>query len=429
MRFLSWCVAGPLVAAASLVGCIEVSASGAGGHAGTASSSTDASSTDASSTVTSSSSGGPPIACASLTKASDDVMIAEALSAPAALTWFGDRFLASFTLQPPSPHTASGRAVGLSPSSAVLTPPGVIDYGLPTSDCFDPMTAVGPSGAVAVWSDRRDADYEIYASALDATGAKVGVDVRVTDAPEFSIYPVVAAQADGFVAAWQDGRDGAFQVYAQRVDGSAQLVGENVKISNDTLPCESPTIAASPASVAIAYTRSDTFVRGLVLSVWKPDLSAALASVPVSSSQSEKGPPAIVWTGDRYVVAWDERGVGAPGIYAASFTADGAPLAPATRVLDAGTHQLRYVSLAVVGDHVALAYASNQDENQGYKVYATLLRFDLASSAPEVRVTSAPSDSVAPTLAVSASGDLGVLYRDERDGDQRVYFSALACTP
>ena len=55
---------------------------------------------------------------------------------------------------------------------------------------------------------------------------------------------------------------------------------------------------------------------------------------------------------------------------------------------------------------------------------------DLDPLGAEVRIPNAPRDSVFPGAAFGPGGDLGVLFRDDREsGKQNIYFSRLGCTP
>jgi hypothetical protein len=47
---------------------------------------------------------------------------------------------------------------------------------------------------------------------------------------------------------------------------------------------------------------------------------------------------------------------------------------------------------------------------------------------PEQRLTFAPEDSVSPVAAFGPGGDVGVLFRDDRqNGEHHIFFTRLGC--
>jgi hypothetical protein len=63
----------------------------------------------------------------------------------------------------------------------------------------------------------------------------------------------------------------------------------------------------------------------------------------------------------------------------------------------------------------------------GYDVFARVLDPALSPLTPETRVTVAPRDSVYPVSALGPDGDVGVLFRDQREGQWEVRFTRLQC--
>lgn len=81
----------------------------------------------------------------------------------------------------------------------------------------------GAGGMIVAWSDRRSGTADIYAQRVSATGAPLwAVDgVPVCNAPLDQSAPAITSDgAGGAVLAWQDGRSGFWDLYAQRIDGS-----------------------------------------------------------------------------------------------------------------------------------------------------------------------------------------------------------------
>lgn len=76
-------------------------------------------------------------------------------------------------------------------------------------------------GAIMVWQDYRDENWDIYAQRVDERGDVLWQvnGIAVCTAPAQQEFPQIAADGSGgAIITWQDGRDGNWDVYAQRVD-------------------------------------------------------------------------------------------------------------------------------------------------------------------------------------------------------------------
>ncbi|MBU8922952.1 MAG: T9SS type A sorting domain-containing protein [Bacteroidales bacterium] len=94
----------------------------------------------------------------------------------------------------------------------------------------------GSGGAVIAWHDFRAvmfAHWNIYAQRLDLNGAAQWTSggVVICDALGDQEYPAMAPSTDGgAIIAWEDDRYGNYDVYAQKVDGSGNLLWETYGI-------------------------------------------------------------------------------------------------------------------------------------------------------------------------------------------------------
>ncbi|MBW2458403.1 MAG: hypothetical protein JRI68_28130, partial [Deltaproteobacteria bacterium] len=118
----------------------------------------------------------------------------------------------------------------------------------------------------------------------------------------------------------------------------------------------------------------------------------------------------------------------ATALYAASVSEDGDILQPATAITSPGTHHSRYPSLLPLGDRALLVYADDRDNNDGYELYTRMITSDLEPFSPEMRITNAPENSIKPITAFGPEGNVGVLFRDDREGGaHHVWFTRLGC--
>jgi len=82
------------------------------------------------------------------------------------------------------------------------------------------LVSDGAAGAVVVWTDERNGVTDVFAQRLDAAGAPQWTPngVTVCAAAGLQVFPAVVSDgAGGVIAGWEDGRNGANDVFAQRL--------------------------------------------------------------------------------------------------------------------------------------------------------------------------------------------------------------------
>jgi hypothetical protein len=89
----------------------------------------------------------------------------------------------------------------------------------------------GNGGAIIVWADKRDSatnggTFDIFAQRVNESGAVqwAANGVAICSADSDQINPVIISDGSGgAIIAWQDKRNGSYDIYAQRVNGSGAL--------------------------------------------------------------------------------------------------------------------------------------------------------------------------------------------------------------
>ena len=100
-----------------------------------------------------------------------------------------------------------------------------------------PYVAMDSSNrAVVVWMDTRDSRFSLYCRRYRADGLPDGPDFRVGDAGSEQAYASVAMNSQGYaIAAWMDNREGGrHQIYCQRFGSDGAPVGSNFRVNADS---------------------------------------------------------------------------------------------------------------------------------------------------------------------------------------------------
>ncbi len=85
------------------------------------------------------------------------------------------------------------------------------------------ITTDGNSGAIIAWVDRRNGNRDVYAQRIDSSGNILwtadGVPVAVKPGTQQDLH-IISDGANGAIIAWQDSATGAWDIYAQHLDGA-----------------------------------------------------------------------------------------------------------------------------------------------------------------------------------------------------------------
>lgn len=314
--------------------------------------------------------------------------------------------------------------IPLAPGEEVITPRNGDAGG-------GPIVWVGDRYGVA-WQDRRDGDYEVYFSLLDENGVKVeGGDRRLTNASGFSINVTLAWNGTEFIPVWQDERNGLFDLFAQRLDIGGNPIGDNVQLTDGSSigqNNEAPSVAAGTKGIGVAWASGDAITHLIQFQTFTAELEPLSPTIILADGTTEAVFPTVVWNKDRYIVAWFDKTASPRGIYGAAISEDGQLLTPPTPISNPGAFRSRYPFLRPLGDRVLAIYADDRDQNDGYELYAVMVSDELARIGPEQRLTFAGRDSIYPVAAFGPDGDVGILFRDDReDGEHHVFFTRLGC--
>ncbi|MFQ5719234.1 MAG: M36 family metallopeptidase [Acidobacteriota bacterium] len=106
---------------------------------------------------------------------------------------------------------------------------------------------------VIVWRDTRDGTGEIYAARVSDAGTKLTADLRTTNAPQNSLNPSVAWVGSDIAVTWQDLRDGIDEIYFARLDATGAKVGPDQRLTSVAAVSRRPAIVWNNANLAVVW--------------------------------------------------------------------------------------------------------------------------------------------------------------------------------
>ncbi|HKO89554.1 MAG TPA: putative metal-binding motif-containing protein [Polyangiaceae bacterium] len=325
----------------------------------------------------------------------------------------------------PSQNTFTSIEPGQNQLGAVLAVPEV------NSDTFaGPIVGRNNIFATA-WEDRRNKDYEIYFNRLNTRGEKLGPDLRVTNAPGFSLRPslleIPSARGEEYRLVWEDKRDDDLgRIYGQRLDGAGQLVQGNVELTPLGISPSSPILVAGRERLGLLFNlaagddRALGFVSydldfGSPTPIWSPDTVS-----PDGAS--------IVANAGRFVVAWHtvEANLPGPQIWASVISETGELLVGPKSVTEPAEF-VRYPSLLPLGDRLLLLWS--QWTSGRYQIYSRELTAELEPSSGARLITGSSPEAYAPLAVFGPEGEIGVLFTGRVAGSRQpqAFFTSLSC--
>jgi hypothetical protein len=298
------------------------------------------------------------------------------------------------------------------------------------TDAFAGPVIFSGSTLTAAWEDaRQEGNYEIYLATFDASGNKLAPDLRVTDAPNFSLNPELVLNGSEYLLVWDDRRaegtssfDDLARVYGRRIGLDGTPLGPDRLLTADEPLAESPDVAVGANRIGLVFVSSDGVPR-VVFRALDPNLQV-VGERPSPIGEFAQA-PSVHWVADRFVVLFNtyEDGPG-PGLWGAVFSAQGSLLVP-PRQLNAGARFARTHDALSLGDRLLVVWADDFDGN--YELYSQVVDPALLPLQSRRRLTTHPGDTLGPAIAPGPNGLLGVAFSDTREGSMQAYVMALGC--
>jgi len=269
-----------------------------------------------------------------------------------------------------------------------------VNEDLDTGGCFSPSVAMNDSGAfVVAWHDSCDITNDVYAQRYNTHGLPVGSNFKVNDdcgnQPQ-GFSSVAISKSGEFVIAWQDMRDGQYDIYMQIYDQDGSPQGGNCKI-NDDIP---------------------TGVK-----------ESQHSSVTTNASSSHRYPRISIDESGTFIVTWEDYRNSNGDIYAQGYTLSGQPIGSNFQInSDSGINLQERPSIVVNGaGHFVIAW---KDFRNGHgDIYIQRYRAGGVLNGDNLKVNDDERSSVQrySDIAMNESGYLIVVWEDNRSGYVDIY--------
>jgi len=306
----------------------------------------------------------------------------------------------------------------------------------------------GSGGAIITWSDLRTGDWNIYAQRVDGSGNMLwaGNGEPVCAASEAQSNPnIVSDEVGGVIIVWDDNRDGEYDIFAQRVDATGNMLwtGNGEAVCTAKSNQHSPKLVSDEAGGAIiVWIHSYNWVmsgriycqrvNGSGNMLWTVDgelITTESAETVHLVDDGENG-AIIVWSRDNHSQLMSLYS----HIVAQRVNAKGTTQWPEPGVIISDVGDARENSHHLVGDGAGGAVITWYDYlNPEYEGNIYAQRIDSSGNHLWTQwrepVCTAEDHQRYPQLINDGSGGAIIAWRDDRSGggEQNIYAQRIDC--
>jgi hypothetical protein len=273
------------------------------------------------------------------------------------------------------------------------------------------------------WYDLRDGNYEIYMARVDGTGGKIGNEIRVTNDAGRSWGADLVHNGDGYGVAWWENRGSeGDEVYFARLDSTGAKIGSDVRVTTFGELSGSPSLVWNGAGYGVAWSDRRDGNSEIYFVRLDPDGAKVGTDVRVTTASGSSGLPSLVWNGAGYGVGWEDTRNGSQEFFFVRLDAAGTRIGTDLAISD---RLFTPWNLVFTGSGYAAAWSdARTSDSSNLEVYFAELDASGIALSPDLRVTDALGQSRAPSLAWTGT-HYGVAWTDVRDGVWALYFSEL----
>ncbi|MFQ5629478.1 MAG: peptidoglycan DD-metalloendopeptidase family protein, partial [bacterium] len=288
-----------------------------------------------------------------------------------------------------------------------------------SNNAENPAIAVAPNGTShIVGQDARIGNWEIFFSKLDANGAFLMQDIRITESAGSSTKPDVATDANGnSYIVWRE-RD---EIFFCALDATGRKIVSDVQISaGDADNPAISTIASGRSHIVwqrrqissyyVYFARVDAAGQkiggDLRLADW--DIIGAINNFPAIDNDA---------SGNSYIL-WRYRNTGILPLDHALFYAkinDDGSIATRFRVLN--KPKADYPAIAVASPYLFLVHSDDRGAGRGI--------FSITNIDQDYRVDAGGVNAIQTTVGYDATQNAYIAWSDERDGNRELYLAHI----
>ncbi|MFH1130599.1 MAG: hypothetical protein V1754_04645 [Pseudomonadota bacterium] len=186
-------------------------------------------------------------------------------------------------------------------------------------DC--PLSAKAPDVAAlgdeygVVWHSNISGSREIYFARMGADGVQLGQTLRLTNFAGASIRANIVSTGTEYGVVWSDIRDGGnYEIYFARVDASGNKIGSDVRVTNTDGESRHARMIFANNQYSVVY-QDDVAGNHEIYLVHIDAAGIPGTPIRVTADQGISDQPVVAYTGDKYAIVWRDDRTGSENIF------------------------------------------------------------------------------------------------------------------
>ena len=233
---------------------------------------------------------------------------------------------------------------------------------------IDPDTITG--GVYIAWADERNPgnDHDIYCQRIDPDGLFLwpinGVAICATAGSQTAVDLLSNSSIDGVIATWKDSRNGATDIYAQRINsaGVAQWQANGVPICTKPLAQKNPNITHDNNGGAVIVWEDESATNLADISAQRIDASGVVLwptnGVTVCNNAArQRGPKSVNDKTGGVIAVWQDYRTGSRDIYVQRIYSNGTPVAPVSVKENQNPFSDLYIYPNPFSEHISVEFS------------------------------------------------------------------------
>jgi hypothetical protein len=278
----------------------------------------------------------------------------------------------------------------------------------------NPAIAFGETTYLAVWSDNRSGNYDIYGTRVNPDGEVLDMDnILIASSPNNLLTPAIAYGGSSFFVIWKEQLTPSNgYIRGTRVSEMGMVLDTILTINNLPLAYVSPAVSFNGRHFLVAWAIG-TFLYGARI-----DTSCGLidtTNIQIATNPGYKGNPSVSFDGTNYLAVWQDNRNGSADIYGARIDTAGNVLDPSALPIVTRSDNLENPSLTFTQDTYFLAWHDARSGITG--IYATRVGTNgVALDTGGVVISTTTIHQREPSLAYNGAADLLITWSVDDNG-------------
>jgi len=287
-----------------------------------------------------------------------------------------------------------------------------------TAGSYSPSVAVSGQVVHVVWYDNRDVNPEIYCKRSIDGGVSWGADTRLTNNTADSWFSSVAVFGSVVHVVWYDNRDVNHEIYYKRSADGGVSWGADMRLTNNTAGSYIPSVSVSGLVVHVVWEDERDGNKEIY---YKRSADGGVswgADTRLTNNSASSTIPSVAVFGQVVHVVWCDYRDGNPEMYYKRSTDGGISWGADTRLTN-NPYASVFPSVSVSGLVVHVVWDDNRDGNR--EIYCKRSIDGGISWGADTRLTNNSAASNHPSVSVSGQV-VHVVWSDYRDGNAEIYY-------